>query len=52
MILTTKVVLATAHLDHNPTNKTRNLKAYCQRCHMIAKSIAAGGGSLFERRMP
>jgi hypothetical protein len=36
MILTTKVVLATAHLDHNPSNnKTRNLKAYCQRCHML-----------------
>jgi hypothetical protein len=29
-ILTTKVVLATAHLDHNPSNnKRRNLKAYC-----------------------
>ena len=36
MVLTTKVVLATAHLDHNPSNnKTRNLKAYCQRCHML-----------------
>src|SRR5580704_18714862 len=35
-ILTTKVVLATAHVDHNPSNnKTRNLKAYCQRCHML-----------------
>ncbi len=32
----TKVVLATAHLDHDPTNnRTRNLKALCQRCHMI-----------------
>ena len=54
MILTTKVVLATAHLDHNPSNdKTRNLKAYCQRCHMLqtATNIAVGGGSLFERRM-
>ena len=54
MILTTKVVLATAHLDHNPSNnKTRNLKAYCQRRHMLltATNIAAGGGSLFERRM-
>jgi hypothetical protein len=29
------VVLATAYLDHNPSNnRTRNLKAYCQRCHM------------------
>jgi hypothetical protein len=54
MILTTKVVLATAHLDHNPSNnKTRNLKACCQHatCCMTAKSIAGGGGSLFERRM-
>ena len=31
-----EVVLATTHLDHNPSNnKTRNLKAYCQRCHML-----------------
>ena len=35
-ILTTKVVLATAHLDHDPTNnRPRNLKAFCQRCHML-----------------
>jgi hypothetical protein len=35
-ILTTKVVLATAHLDHDPTNnRPRNLKALCQRCHML-----------------
>lgn len=32
----TKVVLATAHLDHDPiNNRPRNLKALCQRCHMI-----------------
>jgi hypothetical protein len=32
----TKVVLATAHLDHDPTNnRSRNLRALCQRCHMI-----------------
>ena len=32
----TKVVLATAHLDHDPTNDPpRNLKALCQRCHML-----------------
>ena len=32
----TRVVLATAHLDHDPTNNdVRNLKAFCQRCHMI-----------------
>ncbi|SFK59662.1 hypothetical protein SAMN05444581_111111 [Methylocapsa palsarum] len=35
-VLRTKVVLATAHLDHDPTNnRPRNLKALCQRCHMI-----------------
>jgi hypothetical protein len=33
---TTRVVLATAHLDHDPTNNwSRNLKALCQRCHML-----------------
>ncbi len=33
---TTKVFLATAHLDHDPTNNHfRNLKALCQRCHML-----------------
>jgi hypothetical protein len=35
-VRTTKVVLATAHLDHDPGNNTlRNLKAFCQRCHML-----------------
>lgn len=34
--LTTKVFLATAHLDHNPSHShPRNLKAFCQRCHII-----------------
>ena len=33
---TTRVVLATAHLDHDPTNnRPRNLKAFCQRCHIL-----------------
>lgn len=33
---TTKVFLATAHLDHHPTNnRGRNLKALGQRCHML-----------------
>ena len=33
---TTRVVLATAHLDHDPTNNgLRNLRSLCQRCHMI-----------------
>ncbi len=31
----TKVVLATAHLDHDPTNnRAKNLRALCQRCHL------------------
>ena len=35
-VLTTKVVLATAHLDHDPSNnQSHNLKAFCQRCHLI-----------------
>lgn len=35
-VRTTRVVLATAHLDHDPTNnRMRNLKAFCQRCHML-----------------
>jgi hypothetical protein len=33
---TTRVVLAAAHLDHNPpNNRRRNLRALCQRCHLI-----------------
>ena len=32
----TKVVLAAAHLDHDPSNNVpANLKALCQRCHML-----------------
>jgi hypothetical protein len=32
----TRVVLAAAHLDHDPTNNCRsNLRALCQRCHML-----------------
>ena len=35
-IYATRVVLATAHLDHDPTNnRPGNLKALCQRCHML-----------------
>jgi hypothetical protein len=30
------VVLAAAHLDHDPrNNRLRNLRSLCQRCHMI-----------------
>ena len=33
---TTRVVLASAHLDHDPGhNRARNLAALCQRCHML-----------------
>ena len=32
----TRVILAAAHLDHNPANnRLRNLRSLCQRCHMI-----------------
>ena len=32
----TRVLLATAHLDHDPSNSDpANLKCLCQRCHMI-----------------
>lgn len=32
----TRVVLASAHLDHNPSNNDlRNLAAFCQRCHLL-----------------
>ena len=32
----TRVILAAAHLDHDPTNnRLRNLKCFCQRCHLI-----------------
>ncbi len=32
----THVVLAAAHLDHDPGNNTlRNLRALCQRCHLL-----------------
>jgi hypothetical protein len=32
----TRVILAAAHLDHDPrNNRLRNLKSLCRRCHMI-----------------
>ncbi len=35
-VRTTRVVLATAHRDHDPTNnRPRNLVAFCQRCHLL-----------------
>jgi len=33
---TTRVILATCHLNHDPSDcRPRNLKALCQRCHII-----------------
>lgn len=30
-----RVLISTAHLDHDPTNnRMRNLRALCQRCHL------------------
>lgn len=30
------MVLAAAHLDHDPTNnRLRNLRSLCQRCHLM-----------------
>jgi hypothetical protein len=32
---TKRIVLSTAHLDHDPTNSSAgNLRALCQRCHL------------------
>lgn len=32
----TRVLLAAAHLDHDPSNnRAANLRALCQRCHML-----------------
>ena len=38
LVRTTKVVLAAAHLDHDPAHcgrRHRNVSALCQRCHML-----------------
>jgi hypothetical protein len=36
LLRTTRVMLAAAHLDHDPANnRLRNLKSLCQRCHML-----------------
>jgi hypothetical protein len=31
----TRVVLAAAHLDGDPTNRMKSLRALCQRCHTL-----------------
>ncbi|MEG3167893.1 hypothetical protein U1737_06740 [Sphingomonas sp. LB3N6] len=39
-VRTTYVVLACAHLDHDPGNNTAgNLAALCQRCHMLHDAV-------------
>jgi len=58
-----KIILTTAHLDHDPTNNDENnLAALCQRCHLahdlqhhltsrrINREKATGQGRLFERK--
>ena len=53
-VQTTRVVLACAHLDHDPTNnRPSNLKAFCQRCHMLhdrAEHQRRRWFTLFRRR--
>ncbi len=50
----TFVVLATAHLDQNPgNNRSRNLAALCQRCHLAHDRVAhrrQRWATLFYRR--
>ncbi len=57
-----RIVLTTAHLDHDPTNNSEeNLAALCQRCHLahdqqhhwhsrrVNRERAVGQERLFER---
>jgi len=57
---TTRVVLAAAHLDNDPgNNRLRNLRSFCQRCHLrhdrawhllqrwITYRLRYAGGDLF-----
>lgn len=50
----TRVVLAGAHLDHDPgSNHPRNLAALCQRCHLAhdrPEHRRRGRARLFRRR--
>jgi hypothetical protein len=44
---TKHVVLAAAHLDHDPTNnQLRNLRGLCQRCHLIHDRPHHGGSPI------
>ena len=50
--LTTRVFLAAAHLNHDPgDNRPRNLRAFCQRCHMLHdhEDIVVDDGSRIGR---
>jgi 5-methylcytosine-specific restriction endonuclease McrA len=53
-LATTRVVLASAHLDHDPgNNHPRNLAALCQRCHLAhdrAEHRRRRWTTLFRRR--
>lgn len=57
-----KIILTTAHLNHDPTdNREENLAALCQRCHLahdlkhhltsrrVNREKETGQGRLFER---
>ena len=51
VLRTTRVVLAAAHLDGDPTNnRLANLKSLCQRCHTIWRSAGSpiGGAGPWE----
>jgi hypothetical protein len=51
-IRSTRVYLAAAHLDHNPANnRPRNLKALCQRCHMLHDQAEHSRRRWFTLRM-
>jgi hypothetical protein len=55
----TRVILAAAHLDHDPSNnRLRNLKSLCQRCHLIhdlphhlARAVYLRSGNQFASKV-
>lgn len=60
-----RIILTTAHLDHDPTNNAEeNLRALCQKCHLahdlphhlisrrINRERETGQGRLFPREDP
>jgi hypothetical protein len=52
IVRTTRVALAAAHLDHDPTNnRLRNLRALCQRCHVLQDRDAHWRRRLLTLRM-